>query len=233
MVRSMLDESSPKDWTNAELNALINTKYHDIRAKVINVFEDYYLTTATFDSVEDQQEYGNSDGLPTDILKLRRVELNYDTSASTSVPTRCLPTPLDAERRDLGQASKGVGFKTLSNAQYYTYGYGSDMKIGFIPIPDKDGTDAIKLWYIQEASDLDSDSDTLDIPYADKYWMLVVYGSVADALRFGQQDSVEADKLDAKFLVGMNQMQEDLEDRIAEETKTVMDVSGDYLNFDQ
>jgi len=229
----MLDESSPKDWTNAELNSLINTKYHDIHSKVVNVFEDYYLTTDTFDSVEDQQEYGSSDGLPTDILKLRRVELNYDADSSSSKPTRCLPMPLDAERRDLAQTNSGGGVASFSSAHYYAYGFGSDMKLGFIPVPTKDGTDAIKIWYVQEAVDLSSDSDTLNIPYADKYWMLIVYGAVADALRFGQQDSPEADKFDAKFTVGMNQMQEDLEDRVAEETKTVMDVSGDYLNFDQ
>ena len=63
--------------------------------------------------------------------------------------------------------------------------------------------------------------------------MLVCYGATADALRFGQQDSPEADKFDAKFVAGILLMQEELEDKVAEEAKTVQDISGEFLDFTQ
>lgn len=231
-VRSLLDETTAADWTNAELNRLINNRYHRVITAVINVYEDYYLTTDTFDSVEDQEEYGSSDGAPTDVFKVRRVELNYDVSSSSGAPTRCLPiSTIDAVRRDLSYTNTGIGLQVYSNAHYYIYGYGSNFKIGFIPKPDKDGTNAIKIWYIKEVSDLSSDSDQLDIPYADRYWNLIAEGATGDALRFGQQDNDSADKFDIKFEQGLGIMQQELEDRVAEESKSVIDVTGEILDF--
>lgn len=199
----------------------------------MTVFEDYYLTTDNFNTTADQEEYGSSDGVATDIFKIRRVELNYDVSDSNSAPTRCLPINMDEVRRDLGLANSNLGTASSSAAGYYTYGFESNFKIGIVPIPDKTGTNAGKVWYLQLTTDLSSDSDTLNIPFADRYWMLVCYGATADALRFGQQDSVEADKFDAKLVAGILLMQEELEDKVAEETKTVHDTSGEFLDFGQ
>lgn len=231
-VRSFLDEPTAADWSNSELNTLINTYYHNVRSAVIQVYEDYYQTTAQFNTVANQQEYGSSDGVPTNIHKIRRVELNYDASVSSGAPTRMLPiSNIDAVRRDLGYQNAGLGLKTYSNGAYYTYGFGSNFKIGFIPIPDKAGTNAVKIWYVKEESDLSSDSSSLDLPYVDKHWMLVAYGATSEALRFGQEDSAEADKYERKYDKGISLMQQELEDKISEESKFVLDVSGDYIDF--
>lgn len=226
----MLDETTAADWTDAELNSWINIRYHQVYTAVVNIFEDYYLTTDTFNSVADQQEYGSSDGAPTDVYKIRRVELNYDVSNSNSAPTRCFPVfNIDDVRDDLSQTN--VGPSIISGGSYYTYGHGSSFKIGFIPIPDKAGTDAIKIWYVKQISDLSSDSSTLDIPYADRYYETIINGAVSDALRQGQQDEEAANIHEAKFDRGILLMQQELEDKLAEETKMIMDTSGEYLDF--
>lgn len=230
LCRSLLDEATAADWTDAELNSYINIRYHQLYTAVINVFEDYYLTTTTFDTVADQQEYTSTDGVPTDVYKIRRVELNYNTSASSSAPTRCLPiTNIDIITQDLGQTNTSGSIQGSGN--YYTYGHGSNLTIGFIPIPDEAGTDAVKIWYVKQISDLASDSTALDIPYADRYYESIVNGAVSDALRQGQQDEEAANMHEAKFDRGLMLMQQELEDKISEEAKYIQDVSGELLDF--
>lgn len=232
LVRSYLDEATAADWTNAELNTLINQRYHRVYTQVVTVFEDYYLTTDLFNSTANQKEYGSADGLATDIYKIRRLEVNYDVSNANSVPMRALPiSTIEIIRRDLGEANIASGIR--GNAGYYTFGHGSDLKIGITPTPDKTGTNAIKIWYVKKLSDLSSDSDDVNIPYADRYWHLIAEGATADALRFGQQDLDAADQFDAKFDRGLVLMQQELEDKIAEESKTTIDVTGEFIDFEQ
>lgn len=227
-VRGYLDETSASDWTNSELDVLINQRYHRVYSAVITVFEDYNITTSLINTVANQQEYSTSDSdpLPSDIFKIRRVEINYDTTNANSVYQRATPiTNVDAIRVRLGESNLGTNI--FRNPAYYYLGG----KLGFLPIPTQAGTDAIKLWYVKTATDLSSDSSTIDIPYPERYWNIITEGAVSDALRFGQQDSPEADKFDKKFIAGILLMQEELEDRIAEETKSVTDVSGENLDF--
>mgnify|MGYP001571588770 CR=1 FL=1 len=222
LVRSYLDEGSPSDWTNAELNSLINQRYHRVHSAAATVFEDYKITTSFASLVANQQEYT----LPTDLFKLRRVEVNYDISNSNSVFQKATPlTSLDAVRTRLAETN--IGSNIIRNPCYYVTG----SSIGFLPIPTSAGTNAIKYWYVPVLSDLASDSTSVDIPYVDRYYHLIVEGATADALRFGEQSSVEADKFEQKFIAGIILMQEELEDRVADDSKFVLDVQGDPLDF--
>lgn len=232
LTRSYLDEATASDWTNDELDKLLNQRYLRVATMVMTTYEDYYITTATFNVTANKQEYTSSDGIPTDIFKIRRVELNYDPDNTNSSPTRCVPLAnVDAVRRDLGYQNAGIGLKTFSNAWYYRFGHSSNIALGFIPIPNKTGANAGKIWYVQQIPPLTQDAQTFNIPYVERYWNLIVEGAVGDGLRFGQQDSSEADRWDAKFDRGLILLQEELEDPQAEETKMVMDVSGEYLDF--
>lgn len=221
-VRSYLDESTPADWTNAELTTLINQRYHRVYTMVVSVFEDYNITTSFLTTVASQQEYT----LPTNVFKLRRVEITYDTSISNS-SLRAYPIQsIDAVTGDLANANVGVRFNR--SPLYYILG---TTTIGFRPVPDKNGTNAIKLWYVKNLSSLSADADTIDLPYPARYWHLIAEGATADALRFGEQNSPEADKFDAKFDRGIVLMQQELEDKVAEDTKYVVDVTGEDVNF--
>lgn len=233
-VRAILDDQSQTDWTNTEIDRLINVRYHRVITGVMNVYEDYYMTTDLFNTTAGQEEYGSADGVATDIFKIRRVEINYDIASTTNAPTRALPISvgIDAVRRDLGYQNSGIGLHVFSGASYYTYGFGSNFKIGIIPIPDKTGTGAGKIWYIPSIADLSSDSDNINIPYADRYWAMIAEGASGDLLRFGQQEMENANTFDVKFEASLAKMMEELEDKIAEETKSVMDVTGEYLDFE-
>ena len=221
LVRDWLDEETAADWTDAEINVLINVYYHKIHTAVVDVFDNYEITTALSNTVADQQEYS----LPSDHLKLRRVEINYDIDNSDSAPQRALPMNMDSVRRDLGQVNLGV---TINRGPaYYIIGD----SIGFVPIPTLAGTNAIKVWYSPVRSDLSNDTTSIDIPYPDRDYLLIAYGATAEALRFGQQESTEADKFDAKYDRGIQRMKEELEDRITEESKYVVDVQGDSFDL--
>lgn len=221
-VRSYLDETAAADWNDSELTTLINQRYHRLYSAVANVFEDYKITTSFDSLVANQQEYT----LPTDLYKLRRVEVNYDITNSNSTFQRVTPfTGLDAIRTRLAETN--IGSNLFRQPGYYVTG----LKIGLLPIPTSSGTNAIKYWYVPVLTELSSDSDTIDIPYPDRYWHIIAEGATADALRFGQQESSEADKFDQKFVAGILLMQEELEDRVADDAKFVIDVAGDALDI--
>lgn len=222
-VRHYLDESTQADWLDTDLNRIINKNYHRVVASVIDVFEDYYLTEATADIVADQQEYA----LPSDFYKMRRVEINYDIDSSNSSFSRCLPMNIDQVRYNLGNAN--IGVKILRNPSYYIQG---DL-IGFIPIPTTAGDEAIKIWYIKQKTDLVEDTDTIDIPYPDRYFGIISKATAAESLRKGQQETVEGERLEMEAQNDLERMKRELEDRIAEEAKRTIDTSGMNLDFSE
>lgn len=222
-----LDESAPADWTSSQVDSAINYSYHELVTAVIDSFEDFYVTTTTLNSVANQQEYGSSDGLPTDIVKVRRVEINSDPSNSDASPDRALPVNFDGVYRDLGNTNLGV----RSSPVYYLIGNGSDTKIGFLPIPDESGTDNIKIWYIPEQDDMSSGTDSPNIPYIDRYSKLIVWGAVADLLSKGQQEETASNKYGNKFELGLRKMKAELEERKADDSDGVTDTVGLDLNF--
>jgi hypothetical protein len=221
-IRSNLDETTASDWTDAELNRVINQRYHRVHSAVVSVYNDYKITTATTNLVANQQEYS----LPSDFFKLRRVEVNYDITNINSVFQKASPlTSLEAIRSRVAETN--ISDVIFRNPMYYLTG----AVLGLLPIPTSAGANALKLWYIPTLPDLTADTSTLDIPYPERYWHIIAEGGTADALRFGQQDSVEADKFDQKFIADILLMQEELQERVADDAKFVIDSSGDPLDF--
>ena len=220
-TRHYLDESTQADWMDTDLSRIINKHYHRVVTSVIDVFENYYITEATADTVADQQEYA----LPSDFWKIRRVVINYDISSSNASFSRCLPVDIDEIRYNLGNTNTGV--TVVRNPSYYLQG---DL-IGFLPVPTNDGDEAIKIWYIRYKIDLVEDTDTIDIPYPDRYYSIITKAAAAEALRKGQQEPIEAKRLEDEAATDLKKMQMELEDRIAEEGKRVIDTSGENLDF--
>ena len=116
-TRVSLDEVSQDDWLDTEVEREVNNGYQEVVTSVMETYEEFYVTTSQFDSVADQQEYGTYDGLPTDIFKLRRVELNYNVSDSNSIPRRAKPVRVDEILRDLGNSALGIS--VYRNPAYY------------------------------------------------------------------------------------------------------------------
>lgn len=225
-VRVVLDESTPADWTDANVDAAINFAYHEVVTLITEVYEDYYMKTDTLDTVASGQEYGEDEGFPTDFFKMARVEINYNVAAEAS-PSKATAITLPDVGRDLGNTNVS---SSTSSPGYYLIGRGENLKLGFIPVPTLGETDAIKLWYSYVVDDLDADSDIPDIPYVDRYARLIAYGALADLLDKGQQESVAADKYQERFEIGMEKMKQQLEDR-KDGIKGVTDVRGLNLDF--
>jgi len=221
-TRTYLDEVSAADWTDSQVDMAINAAYQQTITAVIQTFEDYYLTKTQLNTVADQQEYGNSDGIPTNLFKIRRVEINYNPDASGSKAQRALPVNFDEVRTNLD--NNLVGLSVNRNPGYYKYGFGSNLKIGFIPAPTKNGTNAISIWYIPTLSDLSSPTDSLNIPYPDMFWWAIPLIAAGSLLRKGQQEEVPAQQYIQEGGAKLDEMRELLEDLSAEEAKTVIDV---------
>lgn len=221
-VRSFLDEPIAADWTDAELNQLINARYHLVYTAAIDAFENYAdLKTTTTDVVAGQQEYETQ----LDFLKMRRVEIKYKSDNDNA--QRALPTTLDQILRDLNASTTGV--TNLANPVYYLRGN----TIGFLPVPDLDVTNGIKSWYYATQPDLVNDYDEITLPYADRDWMTIAYGAASDALMYGQQEPGASGEMETRFRRGVTKMQESLEDRVSDNAKFTVDLVGHPLDFSE
>ena len=210
----------------------INISYHEVIAAVLEVYEQFYLIKSQFNSVADQQEYGTTDSVPTDILKIERVEINYDPGVSGSVPSRALP--VDMQEITTNLASTVIGSTVTGSAAYYLYGQGSGssgIKIGFIPIPDEAGTNAISIWYVQMQSDLSDSNTNVNIPYADNYFKIICKRAAARLLRKGQQEEAVAAKYMEESDVDLLKMKQQLEDRVSDSSKRVIDTVHYDVDF--
>lgn len=221
-TRTYLDEATQSDWTDTEVTREINSKYMELYVGVVEVYEDYYSTRTTVASVADQQEYT----LPSDLYKIRRIEINYNPSNSNSLPRKAVNVPMDSVLRDLGNSALGI--TVYRNPAYYVRG----TSFGFIPIPTEAGASAITVWYIAIPSELSASSDAINIPFPDRYGQLISLGAASVLLRKGQQEEVVAKEYLRNFEMGIIKMKQELEDRIAEGVKSVVDTAGMDNDFE-
>lgn len=229
-TRMFLDEVSPTSWSDTEVQREVNYGYHDIITTVMTTYEDFYMVPPILlNIVNAQQEYGITDGLPSDIFKVRRVELNYSASTNPNVYVKGAPIRDISAIRDSIMTS-GSGSATL-RPLYYVYGFGDNFHIGLIPLPSKDATNGIKVWYIPTQGDLVSPTDVPNIPYPERYATIIPLIAAGTLLRKGQQEEVVA----AKYLADAENMKQnlmqELEDRISDDGRVILDSIGYDTDF--
>lgn len=217
-ARVYLDEVSEADWTDAQIDRELNYAYMEVYTAVVEVYEDYYQDTHTFNLVDGTNEYD----LPDDFFKLKRLELKFDSDD------------------DYGYQSKSLDFRQLHRA-VNTTDYGSTFRpvhqligniLRILPVPSEDVTDGGKLFYITTASEMDSDSDTINIPFPDRYGKYLVKGAVAELLSKGQQEEVVAASYRQDFRAGMEKMQQELKRRYLDSPKMIVDSEGMNIDFE-
>jgi hypothetical protein len=228
-TRMFLDEVSPKSWSDTEVQREINYAYHDVVTTVMTTYEDFYLTAPFFINIVDaQQEYGVADGIPSDVFKIRRVEMNYASSTGTQFVKAAPIRDISAIRDSI--MTSGSGSATL-RPMYYVYGFGANFHIGIIPVPSKDAPNGIKVWYSPTLADLVQSTDVPNIPYPDRYSTIIPLIAAATLLRKGQQEEVVA----AKYLADAQEMKmrlmEELEDRISDDGRVILDSIGYDVDF--
>ena len=231
-TRMYLDEVTAADWTEAETDVEINAGYQELVTATMDTYEKFYVKTTNFDSVANQQEYTTADGVPTDLFKIRRLEINYDVSNSNSIARRGRPVKMDEVLRDLGNSALGI--TVFRNPAYFIYGSStgsSGITIGLIPEPTRAGTNAFKIWYIPYQGDMTAASDNPNIPYPDRYAKLISLYAAAQLLRKGQQEEEVALRYLRDFEYGLEKMKRHLEGRVDDDSKRVIDVLGMDVDF--
>ena len=234
-TRTYLDEVTQLDWSNDEVDREINNGYHEIVTLVMETYEDFYIGKTTLDTVDNKQEYSSVDGLPENMFKVRRVEINYRPDVANSVATLAQPATLDDINMTLNNTNPPV--TPFHKPVYYLIGGGSGasgQRMGFIPVPNTGGTAAINLWFIEEVVDLESSLDIVKIPYPDRYAALISRYAASVLLSKGQQEEKIAIAYMNMFEQGLVKMQRQFRERIADRTMSVTDTAGvdaDFSNY--
>lgn len=190
-VRTYLDESQQVDFTNTEVLYAINYAYHTVVSKVVEVYQEFYLTTTpkSYSTVANQQEYT----LDTTLLKIERVEINMNPSDANSQAQRAAAIRLDEIQT--AKNSSLLNGSSLSQTGYYVIGSQASQKIGFVPVPTETGTNNISVWGIEAPSDLSSSSDPVLIPYPDMFAQIIAKLAAGSLLKKGQQAVQAGDDL--------------------------------------
>lgn len=227
-IRVYLDESNQTDFLDTEVARAANAAYHEVVGAVMEVYEDYYFTTTPkhITSVIGQQQYP----LDPTLIKLRRVEVNYDPANPNSAPIRAVKVELDELPLNLSNTS--VGGSALFNAGYYVIGEQDAQVIGLVPIPQTAGVNAIATWGIAMPVDMVLTTDPVLIPYADRFTFVIALRASARLLRKGQQEIQAADDLDKSYELELLKMKSFLKERKTDGPNVIVDVIMDDITFD-
>lgn len=229
-ARIYLDEATARDWLDPEVNIAINHAYHDVASFVMEIYEQFYETTTpfTYAVVINQQEYT----IDSSLIKVTRVEINYNPTTSGSLPSRAVPIKMDEIRGNLANTNNAGSF---FSAGYYLHGAIGSQTIGFIPIPtsagDTGGTKSISVWGIALPSDLVNSTDNVNIPYADRFSYLIALKAAAQLLRKGQQEENAAARYLGEYRAGIQDMMTFLKERQADDTWQITDSVLEDIDF--
>lgn len=227
-VRMYLDESAQTDWLDTEVLREVNYAYQELAGKVMEVYEEYYntITAKTYSTVANQQEYT----LDSTLLKIERVEINYAPTTTGSVAVRAQAIKYSELPLNLGNTT--VGGTGLFASGYYVNGGPPTQKIGFVPIPTIAGTNSITVWGVEAPADLSSDTDSVYIPYVDRFAKLIEVKAAAELLRKGQQEEDIAKRYLQEYKLGIIEMQSFLKERQSDGPWMIEDTQYEDIGFD-
>jgi len=227
-TRVYLDEANAADFLDSEVTRSVNYSYMDVVKNVIEVHEDYFFTTTPkyISTVANTQEYD----LDTTLVKIRRVEINYNPSDTNSVAQRA--TAIKTEEMPLRLSANSIGQSGLFSAGYYINGQQGSQKIGFTPVPQNSGTNNASIWGIALPDELSSASDTIKIPAPDMFGYLIELRAAAILLRKGQQAENYALRYMQEYEDGVMKMKNFLKERQDDGVVMVADALYEDTIFD-
>ena len=183
--------TSTSTLTDAELDASLNT-YMDIFT--IDILEsmdewDFQAEIATTDLVAGQQEYV----FPTDILKIKRVEVTFDGT------TWQLANPMDINEVGKPTDTTSIAQNFSITNPFYDL---MDDSVMMYPIPSVAVTGGIKIWYEKLQTYLTADTDTPN--FARPFHKGLCYGAAKDYF----EKYLEVKGNDTKMVNAKNNMDE-------------------------
>ena len=227
-TRIYLDEAVQTDWLDTEVKIAYNRAYHDVCAFVMEVYEQFYetLTPFTYAISANVQEYP----IDSSLIKVTRVEINYNPTTTGSQPNRCEPIKMDEIRGNLGNTNNAGSF---FSAGYYLHGAIGVQQIGFIPIPTTSDTTgkSISVWGIALPTDLVLSTDNVNIPYADRFSYLVALRAAAQLLRKGQQEEAAAARYLQEYRAGCQDLMTFIKGRQSDDGEYIQDNVLEDIDF--
>jgi hypothetical protein len=233
-ARTYLDEAVQADWKDTEVDRELNNGYHEVIVAVMDVYEEFYLNNASFNTIANQQEYGTANGLPGNIFKIRRLEINYNPQ-QVVLKQKAMPVSLDTVRTDLAGTNPEI--TSFRSPVYYLIGGGStDVKLGLIPTPVQSGPDLqagknVKIWFVEEVADLVLSTDDVKVPYANRWAQLISRYAAAVLLSKGQQEEKVSLSYMGLFERGLLKMQQQLKSRVSDDAMSVIDTASEDVDF--
>lgn len=227
-TRVYLDEANQTDFLDTEVIRSINYGYHDVVKEVIEVYEQFYETTTpfTYTMVNGTQEYA----IDATLIKVTRVEINYNPKDTNSKPTRALPVKSDEILTNLAYNNTSASF---FNAGYFLHGNIGTQTIGFVPIPTVSDTTgkSISVWGIALPSDLVNSTDTVNIPYADNFSQLIELKAASILLSKGQQEENASNRYYGQYKREIMDMKTFLKERQADNVWLIQDAEMENIDF--
>lgn len=224
LCRTYLDESQPANWTVSEVRRAINNRYHYFVSKVIEVYEEFYLTVIPkyYSTVVNQQQYA----IDPLFLKIERVEINIQPNDPNTIPQRAIALKIDELPLALSSNLYGSG---LYNVGYYLIGNQGEQVIGFVPVPQQAATNNIAVWGLIAPADLVDDTDPIIIPFVDNFYQIIAKLAAADLLKKGQQAVQAADDLVNEGMVDVLNAQTFIKERQSDGPQMIEEAAFDDI----
>ena len=150
---------------------------------------DFQGEIATSDLVANQQEYT----FPTDILKIKRIEVSYDGTTWKEA------SPMDVNERGGANDTTTIGQDFISSSPFYDL---MDTGLMLYPIPSANVTGGIKIWYEKLQAYLSADTDEPN--FARPFHKGLCYGASKDYF----EDYLEKEGFKDKMITATQNMQE-------------------------
>ncbi len=155
-VRERSDQQSSQFVTDTEMNGYINNSYAELYDILVSRFEDYYIKDPVSFSIPSAS---NSYSIPSDLYKIRGIDLNLDGQWSTIYPFNFVERNRITSRTRSIIGRVGVNYRLMGQ------------KILFYPEDKAEGD--YRLWYIPRYSPLSSDASILsDVMDFEEYIIL-------------------------------------------------------------
>jgi len=164
-----LTNTTTSDFSQNQMKANINRWLHRFSDEIMDAMEGWDFsgqTDQTIDLVADTQSYS----VPTGILKIKRIEIDYNGDG-----VYYKAEPLDINDMGHGTDSTSLAGRFSTTSPYY------DLRAGFIdfyPIPDTNVTNGVKIWCENEITELSADTDEPGI--AEPFHIGLAYGAARD-----------------------------------------------------
>lgn len=155
--------------TASQLINAIDEGNKRIYSQMVQTHERLFYTNTTFNAILNRQEYTPSDGVPTDIKRILKLETRY---AGQTDRVKCTKTDLV----NIDQMDKvSTTYKSREHPNYYWFGNGATTVIGFVPTHDESGDNYNKIWYLRRATRLTLGTQTPIVP-EDAHFLIVQFG---------------------------------------------------------